>query len=261
MKYLNTILKLKKYKELSYSKIPKPLLDELSNEDLITIISLSPSKKKVKIKETFLKKYHNIELIDEADSRSELITAQSHSKSKRFNPQEGLYLNGSCQLDCIQLPIAKESAFFTKNFPKVHKDTHIIGVENFDNLIYFEHLQNLIGKKDILVVYRNKMMHSFFNKLSNQITYFGDFDLAGVHIFIHEVLAKNNNISLFIPPNIEVLLKNHGNTILYAQQLQQYKNLKSDNSKIQQLLNYINYYQKGLEQEFFITFNKKKNNE
>lgn len=245
MKYLKTLLKLKQNKELNYSQIPKKLLQQLKDEGLIKIIGTS--KKKVIINEYFNQVYKDLEKIDSANSRSELSKI-SDTKTKQISPMKGFYINGVCKLDGIDLPIINESVLFVKKLPKIDKNIVIIVVENFENMLKPLNFFN----KEFLYIYRNKALLDVLERIENEIFYFGDFDLAGVNIYLNELLKRNKNIKLFIPNNLEKLLTKFGSSILYKKQFNKYKNLKSDIKEVQNLINLIHLTQKTLEQEWFI---------
>jgi len=255
MKHLKTLLKLKEYGELNYSTVPKTLITLLKDEMLIDIITLSSKRKRVVVKEQFYKVYKDIENIYDATTRKELIHANTHTKAKAIAPQDGLYINGNCEIENVKLPLFNNSAIFLKEFPKISKDILIIGVENFENLVYFQSQVKFFQNKNILFVYRNSSMLRWFESfknLENEIIYFGDFDLAGVDIYLNEILPRNKNISFYIPKNIEKLIEQHGTNELYKNQLNRYKNISSTIKSIQNLIDTIHKNQKGLEQEFFI---------
>ncbi|MEA2050101.1 MAG: hypothetical protein U9O56_05170 [Campylobacterota bacterium] len=252
MKHIKTLLKLKEQGELNYSAVPKSLIDHLKDEMLIDIITLSAKRKKIVVKEQFYKVYKDIENIDNATTRKELIESNIDTKAKNIAPQEGLYLNGNCEIENVKLPLFNNSAIFLKEPPEISKDILIIGLENFENLVYFQSQTRYFQNNNILFVYRNSTMRKWFESLENEIIYFGDFDLAGIDIYLNEILPRNKNIRLFIPKDIENLIKNHGSNELYKKQLNKCTNLSSTIQNIQTLIDVINDNQKGLEQEYFI---------
>lgn len=252
MTHIKTLLKLKEQGELSYSQLPKALLKQLSDESLVDIKILSATRKKVIAKEQFYEIYKDIEKLDASTTRADLSKLATHTKSKHISPQEGLYLSGRCMIENVQLPLFKNSSLFLKEFPKLLASTLVVVVENFENLIYFESTLNYFKGDDIIFIFRNSAALKFIQTIKNEIIYFGDFDLAGIEIYQNQIVPRNLNIKLFIPDDIENLMINHGNSKLYKDQYNKYKNLKSKDTKIQTLINTINKYQKTLEQEWFI---------
>ncbi|QOY52196.1 DUF7281 domain-containing protein [Candidatus Sulfurimonas baltica] len=252
MRHLSTLLKLKNEKVLNYSQLPKRLLKELLDDGLIEVKTVSANKKKVIAKDEFFTTYYNIEEIQNADTRAKLIHAHTDSKHKSLPPQDGLYINGNCSIEEVKLPLFSQSAIFLKELPNIDKSTLIIGVENFENLIYFEKQCNYFRNDNILFIFRNKKMLELFEKIENEIIYFGDFDLAGIHIYLNEIFPKNEKIKFFIPENIEQLLEKFGSRKLYASHLSRYTNMSSDNEQISELISLMHKHQKSLEQEYFL---------
>jgi hypothetical protein len=252
MRYLKILLKLKSHKELNYSLVPETLLKELVDENLISIITLTPKRKKVVVKDEFFEVYKDIEKLEDITTRADLIKANTHTKKMKISPQDGLYINGNCTIAGVKLPLFKNSAVFLKELPKIKEDILIVGVENYENLIYFESSLKHFQKENILFVYRNKAMIEFFKTTQNKKIYFGDFDLAGLDIYLHQILPLNIDIKLYIPQNLDKLIENFGSNYLYTKQLNKYKNLKTNNSKIQDIIEMIHRYQKSLEQEYFL---------
>lgn len=251
-KYMQTLLKLKELKELNYSAVPKELLKQLLDKKLVVVKTLSAKRKKIFTSEAFFEEYKDLENIQNATRRAQLIAPQSHSKAKKISPQDGLYLNGNCQILDVKLPFFSKSAVFLKEIPGISKDILIVVVENFENLIFWEEQLRYFQKENILFIFRNKMMLKFIENIENKIIYFGDFDLAGIDIFQTQVLVKNKNIEFFIPQNIEENIKQYGSRELFSKQFNKYKNIKSQDSKMQNLIDIIIENQKSLEQEFFI---------
>jgi len=252
MRYLQTLLKLKKDKELNYSAVPQSLLKKLLEENLVSIVTLTPKRKKVNVNEEFFEVYKDIGKLEDITTRSELIHSNTHTKEISIKPQEGLYISGNCMIGEVQLPLFEKSAVFLKEIPKIDEDILVVGLENYENLIYFKSLLPLFQNNNILFVYRNKTMREFFRSISNKKIYFGDFDLAGIAIYLNEILPLDTTIKYFIPKDLDILIAQFGNNYLYEKQLSQYKNLSSTNPNIQKVIDTIHKNQKSLEQEYFI---------
>ena len=252
MRYLKTLKKLFDEKEINFSSIPKKLRDELLDEGLIEIKVISANKRRVIITKEFSQVYNNLDEIDIANTRAALIEAKSDSKVKKISPQDGLYINGKCLILDFELPISQNSAVFLKDIPNVDKDILIVCVENFENIIYVKEQFKYFRDINILFVYRNATMLNFIKDLENEIIYFGDFDLAGIDIYLTQIKPKNKNISFFIPTNIQELIVEFGSKKLYEKQINKYKTLTTNEKNIQVLIDIINKEQKALEQEYFI---------
>src|SRR5574344_335634 len=159
MRNLNSLLKLKKHKELNFSSLSKNLIEELLNEQLILIKTISANRKKVVCTDAFFEKYKDIENIELSNSRSELIKANTHTKTKKISPQSGLFVSGNCEIEIEnsvkQLPFSSNSSIFLKDFPIISKDILLVIVENFENLIYFEKQLKYFQDDKILFIFRN----------------------------------------------------------------------------------------------------------
>jgi hypothetical protein len=94
-------------------------------------------------------------------------------------------------------------------------------------------------------------MLKWIANLENEYIHFGDYDLAGVNIYLNKVLPrlkKSKKYSFFMPNNIEQLIEKHGNSKLYEKQ-KQYKNLLSNDVEVNKLVEIIRKFKKGFEQE------------
>jgi len=252
MKYAKTLLRLKNERELNLSRLPKTFLQELLDEELVEVRSISASRKKVRVTKAFDEYYNNLEQILSATTRAKLTQANSDTKRKKISPQDGLYIAGNVVVGGIDLALLQEGALFLKELPKIEQDILIIGVENFENLIYYKEQLYLFKRKKVLFVFRNKKMLEFLSKVTNEIIYFGDFDLAGISIYLNEVKKRAPKAKFFIPKNINKVIKEKGSSKLYEKQINKYKNLTSSDSEMQILIETITQNQKALEQEFFI---------
>ena len=89
-------------------------------------------------------------------------------------------------------------------------------------------------------------------RIPNRYIHFGDFDLAGVHIYLSEFYAHlGDRASFLVPSDIEKRLAK-GNASLYDQQYAKFKNMKVTDARLQPLVDMIHHYRKGYEQEGYI---------
>jgi hypothetical protein len=253
----------------------KKFLALLVEENILKIQQLNRSQSKIHLyskedlrtylKNEFdindLKKY--IEVMEDDESlRRDLIDVSGDSKTKNIQTQTGLYLAGYenviLNINDKKFNIAnileRTSLFIHQNTKfSFDKDILIVGVENVENLLQikkqkylFEHI-----KKAKLFILINPPMLKFIQNYQNEYLHFGDFDLAGVSIYETKINPKVKKSRFFIPDNIEDMLKN-GNEKLYFKQYEKYKNIKSEDKNVQNLIDMINSYQKTLEQEIFV---------
>ncbi len=104
---------------------------------------------------------------------------------------------------------------------------------------------------------RNEYMREWIRNLENEYIHFGDYDLAGIHIYLNEIvprLKKSKKYSMFIPENIEYLIEEYGNLEIFRNQNGKYNNLIINDIEINKLHNIISNKKKGLEQEGLYKF-------
>jgi hypothetical protein len=138
-------------------------------------------------------------------------------------------------------------------------DVVVIGIENMENFRMIRQQQQLfeseIGKHRFLFVSRYPQstdLRSWLQSIPNRYVHFGDFDLAGIHIFLtefHQYLGDRS--SFFIPSDIEKRLQK-GSQERYDMQLSRFGNLNSDDKEIQSVINLINKYHRCYDQEGYI---------
>ena len=96
-------------------------------------------------------------------------------------------------------------------------------------------------------------LRKWLTSISNKYLHFGDFDLAGIHIFLSEFLKYlgEERTYYLIPDDISSRLK-HGSTKRYDEQLLRFKEIHTAIAELQQLIDLINRERKGYDQEGYI---------
>ncbi len=158
------------------------------------------------------------------------------------NPQEGSFLF-----------VTDWQSFF------VPDDVVVVGVENMENFRMVRQQRELfeqcIGNNRLLFVSRYPQsidLRSWLQIIPNRYIHFGDFDLAGINIFLTEYYAYLGNRSSFlIPSDIERRLAK-GTIERYNDQYQKFKSLNSNIPEIQHLIDVINRYHRCYDQEGYI---------
>lgn len=207
-------------------------------------------------------------LLTEGDSRAEqaLNTGNSKLVPVRSCPGFPIYtleplpcsLNGK---DFVVNPLEGTFLFVADWLQfSIPKDVIVVGIENMENFRMI-HLQktlfsSLLPNKRLLFVSRYPQsadLRSWLQTIPNKYVHFGDFDLAGVHIFLtefHKYLGCR--ASYLIPTDIEERLKT-GSTERYISQYQKFKNLSTDIPSLQHLIDMINKHHRGYDQEGYIS--------
>lgn len=131
-------------------------------------------------------------------------------------------------------------------------------MENARNFRHIEEQQYLFQHIKPLFVSRypqnqSKDFIKWMQTIPNPYLHFGDFDLAGIGIYLNEYQKHLEQKSqFFIPNDIENALQNYGNRELYDIQKLNFDTKKIKEVKLLDLLEFIHEQKKGLEQEYYI---------
>ena len=199
------------------------------------------------------------DMFDKNVSRDVIQKHTNNTKSKTSKSMHGLYVSS---LEKLDVKLNSESVsilpndglgyfFFHTEKVELFENTIVVGVENYQVVWFAKKYAELFSKPNILFVVITPYMLEWISSLENEYIHFGDYDLAGVNIYLNKVipkLSKSKKYSMFIPNNIEELIKKYGYSELYENQ-KQYKNLLSDDVEVNRLIKVITKFKKGLEQE------------
>jgi hypothetical protein len=201
-------------------------------------------------------------------SKAELVHSTSDSKAKSLRSFKGFLVNCyepvSAMLNNVSIIIKPVSGTFQFIYDfetfVVDNDITIVGVENAENFRNIEKQRYLFEDIKPLFVSRypqtqNKDLLRWLQNISNRYLHFGDFDFAGIRIFLFEYFRHlGSKTSFFIPENIEILIKKYGSSKRYDKQL---SNIKQDivtDENLLKLIRLIHLYKKGLDQEALIRY-------
>ena len=199
------------------------------------------------------------EVVETQASRDTIQKWQQNGKRHKSDSLRGLYVSSLedvvIQVDAKDFRVLPTNGigyflFYTQKI-EVTPETIIVGVENYQVIWFAQKYREFFNKKNTLFVVSNSFMWEWIEGLENEYIHFGDYDLAGINIYLNTIvprLRKCKKHSMFIPQNIEQLIKEHGDRELYEQQVS-YKNLVVNNSDISRLKDIICHYKKSLEQE------------
>lgn len=141
----------------------------------------------------------------------------------------------------------------------VPDDVIIVGIENMENFRMIRQQRELfeqyiVGHR-LLFVSRYPQstdLRSWLQMISNRYIHFGDFDLAGINIFLTEFNTYLGERSSFlIPSDVEERIAK-GSIERYNDQYQKFKSVKSSIPEIQHLIDTINAYHRCYDQEGYI---------
>ena len=261
------------------SRLNSKLLDELLAEGLLLVVSRG-SRKSYRARDAealkrFLvdkdERYRLLE-VNASDSRATMAAETGNSKLVMVRSCPGFPVNSYEPIECIldENPFVvnpQEGSFlFVSDWEKftIPEDTVVIGVENMDNFrmirkqrTFFEkYLHNHDLSDKVLFVSRYPQstdLRKWLCSIPNHYLHFGDFDLAGINIFLFEFqqyLGKERS-SYLIPADIESHLK-FGSRKRYDEQCNRFKDIKSDILELQQLIDLIHHERKAYDQEGYI---------
>ncbi|WP_149526704.1 DUF7281 domain-containing protein [Sphingobacterium hotanense] len=199
-------------------------------------------------------------------SRAELTRCSSDSKLIPVRTFKGFLVNSfmpiRAMLDNKEIIIHPISGTFQfiHNYETFIPATEvvIVNVENSENFSRIAHQQFLFEGMSVLFVSRypqnqSKDLLKWLQSIPNNYLHYGDFDYAGINIYINEYKRElGERAKFFIPDNLELLLSSYGSKALYDRQ-----NLNVDVGEIKEtgvidLIRLIQLYKKGLEQEVLI---------
>ena len=143
----------------------------------------------------------------------------------------------------------------------IPEDVIVVGIENMENFRKIRRqrafFSSELGLHRLLFVSRYPQstdLRSWLCSIPNHYIHFGDFDLAGINIFLTEFHAHLGERSSFlIPKDIEQRLANNGTGQRYNAQYQKFKNLATHIPALQNLIDAINKYRRGYDQEGYIS--------
>lgn len=261
------------------SRLNSKLLDELLAEGLLLVVSRG-SRKSYRardaeaLKRFLVDKDESFRIIEAnaSDSRATMAAETGNSKLVMIRSCPGFPVNSYEPIECFldENPFVvnpQEGSFlFVSDWEKftIPEDTVVIGVENMDNFrmirrqrtLFDRYLHNHALSDKVLFVSRYPQstdLRKWLCTISNHYLHFGDFDLAGINIFLFEFqqyLGKERS-SYLIPDDIESRLKS-GSRKRYDEQYYRFKDIKSDVCELQQLIDLIHHERKAYDQEGYI---------
>ena len=260
--------------QVAGSKLSSKLLDELMAEGLL-LVTTRGSRKSYRTRDIeALKRY----LIDKdesyrmlevtiADSRASLAAETGNSKLLTVRSCPGFHVNSyepiESSLDGKQFVVNPPEGSFVfidnwKHF-SIPEDIVVVGIENMENfrMIRKQRLlfESVLKDKPLLFVSRYPQstdLRNWLKGIPNKYVHFGDFDLAGIHIFLTEFYKYLGDRSTYlIPSDIEQRLAK-GSQDRYNNQYDKYHALRCDIPSLQSLIEIINKYHCGYDQEGYI---------
>ena len=260
--------------QVAGSKLSSKLLDELMAEGLLSVVTHG-SRKSYRARDVeALKRY----LIDKDESyrmlevssfvsRASLAAETGNSKLMTVRSCPGFPVNSyepiSCSLcdkDFVVNP--HEGSFvFIDNWRQfsIPQDIVVVGIENMENFRRIRQqkklFESVLGNMPLLFVSRYPQstdLRNWLMGIPNRYVHFGDFDLAGIHIFLTEFQKYlGDRASFLIPSDIEQRLT-QGSATRYNIQYDKFHTLRCTDTRLQSLIGLIMNYHKCYDQEGYI---------
>lgn len=271
------LVKLSQGKTIPSSAAKHTLIEELVSESIIvrtgriqkklTLVDSKPLilylQNKYGIND--LKKY--LEVYQKENlQRNELVDISSNSKLKQVRTFKGFLVYSFSPIKAILnwKPITlnfTDGIFqFIYDFESFipDQDITIIGIENPENFRHIDKQKYLFQNIKPLFVSRypqnqSKDLIKWLQSIPNKYLHFGDFDIAGIGIYMNEYKKHlNERAVFFVPNNIEELIRINGNRKLYNEQKVNFRVELIEEEKLLKLIKTIHKYRKSLEQELLI---------
>jgi hypothetical protein len=200
---------------------------------------------------------------DSSDGESSLFASRS-TKTFRGKSLQGFFIrafHSEIVVSGVTMqPTPQGSELFINQPEKleISESALVIGIENPECFLKFEKLAHLFHQNELIVVmrYLSNSPNKWLKTIKNSYLHFGDFDPAGLHIYIREYRnhLSASRCSFFIPADIEKLINRYGIPTLYDQQIHLLKNIDFQlYPEIERLMRLLKKHRKGLEQERLLT--------
>ncbi|MCL4536993.1 MAG: hypothetical protein M1610_05330 [Nitrospirae bacterium] len=259
------------------SRLKHPIVNDLISEGIIYKQGRIKSTLQISNKEQLYLYLRNNFAINDLHSyietykkenltRAELVTVAADSKLKSVRTFKGFLVNCYTPIQATLnsesiIIYPKEGTFnFIYDFENFipEPDITIVGIENPENFRYIHKQRYLFKNLKTLFVSRypqnqSKDLIKWLQSLPNNYLHFGDFDFAGIGIYLNEFKKYiNDRANIFIPDNIDSLIKNSGNKKRYDEQKINFDISKIKEENLLELIASIHNHKKGLDQEIFI---------
>jgi len=198
--------------------------------------------------------------------RSDLVEISSDSKLRKVRTFKGFLINSYIPIhatlndDPLLINTISGSFQFVYDYDNftIPTDITIVGIENPENFRHINKQRYLFEDLKPLFVSRypqnqSKDLLRWLESIPNRYLHFGDFDMAGIGIYLNEY-KKNlaDKAMFFVPQNIELAISKYGNRDRYNGQIENFKLESISESSLQFLIEIIHKYKKGLDQEVYI---------
>ncbi|WP_276787719.1 DUF7281 domain-containing protein [Paraprevotella xylaniphila] len=268
--------------QVAASKLNGKLLDELMAEGLLSVVTHG-SRKSYRARDAeALRRFlidkdegYRILEVEASGSRASMAMGTGNSKLAMVRSCPGFPVNSYEPIECFlggkpfMVNPQDGSFLFVAEWETftIPKDVIVIGIENMENfrmirrqrMFFEEYLRSHGFSNKVLFVSRYPQstdLRRWLCIIPNHYLHFGDFDLAGISIFLFEFqqYVGKERSSFLIPDDIESRLKS-GSGKRYDEQYCRFKDIQSDVRELQQLIELIHHERKAFDQEGYICCN------
>ena len=282
---IGAFLALRQGETVPFSRFPAALLEEMLQEGGVTSI-VRGSRKSLKVIsraafDVYLRSKNlqpdrleeTAAVLSGASLRSEQVQLLGDSKATAVRSCPGFPVNVIGPLSVrlgtrkILLCPCPGSFLYISDFQvfRIPSDAIVVGVENMENFrlpelqtAVWEEIQEQYGEGGVpplLLVSRypqSRDLVTWLQGIPNKYVHFGDFDLAGVHIYLTEFYARlGERAAFFVPDDIEERLS-RGSRERYDTQFERFGKMDVPDLRLQPLVGLIHRHHRGYDQEGYI---------
>jgi hypothetical protein len=212
-----------------------------------------------------LKKYIEVSQKENVQ-RNELVEVSSDSKLKQVRTFKGFLINSYVPIQAT-LDTKATTLNFTDGIFKFIYDFEnfvpegnvtIVGIENPENFRFIDKQKHYFKNIKPLFVSRypqnqSKDLIKWLKSIPNNYLHFGDFDFAGIGIYLNEFEKHiSDKATFFVPDDIDSLISENGSKERYNQQKINFDTQTIQEERLLQLIKTIHKHKKGLDQEILI---------
>ncbi len=278
LKIAKILVRLENGETIPASSAKNKLIDELVNENIIlksgkhkkTLQLINNEQLRVYISNQL--QINNLEayislLEKKESSRADFVKITTNSKKSKQRVFKGFLVNSYSPINTILnnqtfvINPIDGSFVFIYDFENFIIDPYItiVGVENSENFRQIQKQKYLFKEINPLFISRypqnqNKDFIKWMKSIPNKYLHYGDFDMAGIGIYLNEYKKHlNERASFFIPSRIETFIKSeYASRERYDNQKINFNVSNIEEPELQNLVRVIERERKGLDQEFFI---------
>ncbi len=258
-----------------YSALSAALRDELLGEQLLSIQADGSHRRLYAPKPDALRAYLSLQYeewraeyagrTDVEPTRAALAAQSGNSKLRPVRACPGFLVNSyepiAAWMDgqpiMIAPPVGTMCFIADWQHFRIDEEVVVVGVENMENfrrVAQQRYLFASIGKPVLFVArYPQSLdLRHWLERIPNRYIHFGDFDLAGMHIYEREFrCVLGDRASFFIPDDIEQRIAN-GSTKRYNAQMARYRSYTPEDPLLLPLFRLLHRYHRAYDQEGYI---------